>query len=54
MADNEKELYAVTEVGTFGALNIEDPSKKRVLKESELDELIRESAAQNLNNCCDK
>lgn len=47
---SKEELHVLTEVGVFGALNIEDPTKKRVLKESELQELISESVSENLNN----
>ena len=50
MVNDDKELYVVTEVGTFGDLNIADPTKKKVLKESELEDLIREATTENMNN----
>ena len=50
---NEK-LNIVTEVGTFGSLNIDDPTAVEVKKkkkgeytEEELQELINESIAEN-------
>lgn len=44
----DKELSVVTEVGTFGDLNIEDPTQKKVKKQNEdLEALIKEAVAEN-------
>lgn len=51
MANHEEEFEIVTEVGTFGSLNIEDPTTKKVKrKNSEIEELIAESTKNNLAN----
>lgn len=45
------ELHVVTEVGTFGTLNIDDPTKKKVAKENaNMEALIREANERNLRN----
>jgi len=45
------ELHIVTEVGTFGDLNITDPTKKKVAKKDEdMDALIREAHQENIKN----
>lgn len=53
---NYGDLSIVTEVGNFGALNIEDPTAKKVKKkknelgvEMDIDEMIRESIEHNKN-----
>jgi len=46
----EGELSIVTEQGVFGDLNISDPSKKKVKKASDLEEVIREATEENLRN----
>lgn len=51
---NNGELHIVTEVGTFGDLNITDPSKKKVNKLNELDDVIREATEENLKNLTNK
>jgi|HigsolmetaAR203D_1030402.scaffolds.fasta_scaffold01377_13 hypothetical protein len=51
MADKGQEFEIVTEVGVFGDLNIEDPTRKKVNKKNEdIDELIMESTQSNLKN----
>lgn len=46
----EKEEYAVlTEVGVFGGLGIEDPTKKKI-QVNELDALIEQANVENLKN----
>lgn len=45
------EMSIVTEVGTFGDLDIEDPTVKKVKKsKKEIDELIQESIKENAAN----
>jgi hypothetical protein len=45
------ELAYVTEVGTFGDLNIEDPTaKKSKKKQEDLDVLIENAIAENSKN----
>jgi hypothetical protein len=44
------ELNIVTEVGTFGGLNIEDPTKKIVKKLEDIDDVIREATQENVKN----
>ena len=52
---DENNLHIITEVGTFGDLNIKDPTKKKVKKNNEeLDVLIEESIKNNLINLDDK
>lgn len=34
-----EELYAVTEVGMFGELEVEDPTKKKVKKKEEQEDI---------------
>lgn len=46
----EEELHIVTEVGTFGSLNIKDPSKRKIKKDEDLEEVIRQSIEDNKNN----
>lgn len=47
----EEELCCVTEVGTFGELDIEDPTvTKQKKKKSELDALIEASIVENASN----
>jgi hypothetical protein len=47
--NNKEELHIVTEQGTFGNLNIEDPSKKKVLSQAEIEALIESTTVANLN-----
>jgi len=48
MLDNDSELCIITEIGTFGSLNIKDPTKKKVSKEDEeLQAIIEESIEMN-------
>jgi hypothetical protein len=47
---NEGELHIVTEVGVFGDLNINDPSKKKVQKQSDMDAAIAEAIKENAQN----
>lgn len=47
----DNDLHVVTEVGVFGELNIDDPTKKKVKKANEsLDDVIAEAVQENLNN----
>lgn len=48
--DNKEELHVVTEVGVFGGLEINDPTKKKVLKKDEMEALIKEAHQSNLGN----
>lgn len=49
MAKNdEQELYILTEVGTFGELNLTDPTKKKV--KTNIEDDIQKAVAENLNN----
>lgn len=51
MNDEREELGFVTEVGTFGSLNIDDPTVKDAKKKKqELEALIEAANAENLNN----
>lgn len=34
-----EELYAVTEVGMFGELEVQDPTKKKVKKDNRLEDM---------------
>ncbi|WP_304576775.1 hypothetical protein [Romboutsia ilealis] len=34
-----EELYAVTEVGMFGDLEVQDPTKKKVKRKSEIEDV---------------
>lgn len=45
----DEKLYVVTEQGMYGEIDINDPSKKRVMSKKELEELI-ETTKQNLEN----
>jgi hypothetical protein len=54
MNKNNEEYSIITEVGTFGDLNIEDPTVKSIKKknntnytEEEIDSLIKESISNN-------
>ena len=48
---SNEELNIVTEVGVFGDLNIDDPTKKKVKKtDDEMDALIESAIASNVNN----
>lgn len=40
----------VTEVGTFGDVNIKDPTVRNVEKENDMDELIKQSIKENSQN----
>lgn len=44
------ELNIVTEQGVFGDLNIADPSKKKVKKAEDMNEVIRQSIEKNAKN----
>lgn len=44
-----EELAVVTEIGVFGELGIEDPTKKK-LKQKDIDALIEQANQENLNN----
>lgn len=47
----DDEMNIVTEVGTFGDLDINDPTATKVKKKKkEIDELIQESIKENANN----
>jgi hypothetical protein len=46
----DEKLYVVTEQGMYGEMEINDPSKKRVLSKKELDKMIEEANQQNLEN----
>lgn len=46
----DEKLYVVTEQGMYGEMDINDPSKKRVLSKKELDELVETATKQNLEN----
>lgn len=54
MCDNKTdELYVVTEIGTFGELDVEDPtieSVNRKKKTTNIEETIREAIQENFNN----
>lgn len=47
-----EELYVVTEVGMFGELDVQDPTKKKVKRkeEQDLEAIIAEGIAANKNN----
>lgn len=48
-----EELYAVTEVGVFGDLDVEDPTKKKVKRkeeEQDLEAIIEAGIAANRQN----
>lgn len=48
-----EELYVVTEVGIFGELDVQDPTKKKVKRkenEQDLGAIIAEGIAANKNN----
>lgn len=49
-SNNKEELHVVTEVGVFGGLDINDPTKKKVHTKDELDALIKEAHQHNLGN----
>ena len=49
----DEELNIVTEVGVFGSLDIDDPTKKKVNSKNgktDLDEMIQEAIVENFNN----
>lgn len=48
--NKEEELHIVTEQGTFGDLAINDPSKKKVHTQEEMEQLIKEANERNLNS----
>jgi len=50
MLEKNEELCIITEVGIFGQLDIEDPTKKKVKKKDELEALIESSVKTNLDN----
>ncbi len=53
----ESEYEIVTEVGTFGNLNIDDPTVRKIKKKADgqdIDQLIRESIDANRRNLSDK
>jgi hypothetical protein len=52
--DKNGELNIVTEVGVFGDLNIKDPTKKKVKKIDNLEEVIKETNELNLKNLANK
>ena len=49
MRERDEEMAVVTEIGVFGELGIEDPTKKKV-KATEMDALIESAIAQNRDN----
>jgi hypothetical protein len=51
---DEGELHIVTEVGVFGELDLKDPTKKKVQRSSEIEELIREASEENVRNLAGK
>ena len=53
--DNSKEMHIVTEVGTFGSLNINDPTKKKIKPEDQdIDSVIKDAIAENAKNLINK
>jgi len=51
MNNEDTELYVVTEVGTFGELNIDDPTKKKLKrKDEDIMSVIKEATEINLSN----
>jgi len=46
---NNEELNIVTEVGVFGELDINDPTKKKVKSKEEIDAMIQEAIIENSN-----
>jgi len=50
MLENNEELCLLTEVGVFGELDIEDPTKKKIKKKDDLETLIESSVKTNLDN----
>lgn len=54
MDEKFADMSIVTEIGTFGSLNIDDPTVKKVkdkkdMTEEEIDALIKESIQHNAN-----
>jgi len=51
MTNDNDELFVITEVGTFGNLNIVDPSKKKLERQNEdIMTVIKEVTRTNLDN----
>lgn len=48
--ESDKEYCVVTEVGVFGSLNIDDPTKKKIKNKKNTEELINETIQENLKN----
>ena len=44
---NHEELNIVTEVGVFGELDINDPTKKKVKNKDEIQKMIEEAIMEN-------
>lgn len=47
------ELHVVTEVGMFGDLDIEDPTKKKIKKKKKIKDEIEEAIQENLKKLGD-
>lgn len=45
--NKNEELNIVTEVGVFGELDINDPTKKKVKNKDEIQKMIEESIMEN-------
>lgn len=54
--NKDDDLYIVTEVGTFGDIDIDDPTVMKVKKKkkSELDEIIEQAIKENEENLKNK
>jgi hypothetical protein len=48
VSNNNEQLHIVTEQGVFGDLSINDPSKKKVPTQEELERMIKEAHERNL------
>lgn len=48
--DKDAQYEIVTEVGVFGSINIDDPSRKKIESKDSLDELITEATNANRQN----
>lgn len=46
--NNDQDLYIITEVGTFGELNLPDPSKKKV--KTDIEDEIKQAILENSTN----
>lgn len=51
--EGDKDLHIITEVGVFGDLDIDDPTKNKIKKKTEdrgIDETIAEAIQENARN----